>query len=130
MKKKLLHVIEAAGGGALQYVVDICNHLSSEDWDIEVVFSRRNVTPKDVRALFRLHVTLTEVIMTREISMKSDFQNFKYLHKKISGDEVGSYSSSLVKSRCVRQVGCQKGYELQLFIRHTGIPSINETLDT
>lgn len=82
MKKKMLHVIEAAGGGALQYLIDICNHLPTEEWDIEIVYSRRNVTPANMERLFKKNVHLIEYEMTREISLKKDFRAYVYLFKK------------------------------------------------
>lgn len=82
MKKKLLHVIESAGGGALQYVFDICTVLPKEEWDIEVVYSRRWVTPSDIAEHFGDLVKLTEVNMSREISPRNDFVVYRYLYKK------------------------------------------------
>lgn len=82
MRKKLLHVIESAAGGALQYVIDLCNNLPGDKWEIEIVYSRRDLTPIDLEELFNDGIKLTKINMTRQISFKKDWAAYRKLHSK------------------------------------------------
>jgi len=96
LKKKIVHVIESAAGGSLSYVIDICEILDSNVWDITVIYSRRLETPKNIKELFPEHIRLIEVSLQREISIFADFKGIVYLKKifhKLKPDIIHLHSS-------------------------------------
>ncbi|MCL6443486.1 MAG: glycosyltransferase [Alicyclobacillus sp.] len=76
---KVLHVIESASGGSLQYVAEICNAVGGTGWEHIVIYSRRPDTPVDIRKVFQRDVRLIEMYMTREISFKVDLHSIQKL---------------------------------------------------
>lgn len=73
MKGKIVHVTEAFGGGVLSFLVDLCNRSVTAGYDVVVVYSERDETPKNVRELFDPSVRLVNVRMRRAISPLHDF---------------------------------------------------------
>ncbi|WP_322041526.1 glycosyltransferase [Burkholderia diffusa] len=73
MKSKIVHVTEAFGGGVLSFLVDLCNRSIAAGYDVVVVYSERDETPKNVRELFDPAVRLIRVPMHRSIRPLRDF---------------------------------------------------------
>ncbi|WP_175782452.1 glycosyltransferase [Burkholderia anthina] len=67
MKSKIVHVTEAFGGGVLSFLVDLCNRSVAAGYDVVVVYSERDETPENVRALFDPAVRLVRIRMHRAV---------------------------------------------------------------
>ena len=72
MKKKLLYIVEAFGGGVFTYIVDLCNNLK-ERYDITVAYANREETPDDIRKYINGDIQLIELKHAqRSIHLKND----------------------------------------------------------
>lgn len=69
-KKKILHLVEAFGGGVFTFLVELCNSISDE-YDIVIAYSKRNQTPDNFKGYFNENIKFIEVKnFTRNISIK------------------------------------------------------------
>ncbi|MGS0891028.1 glycosyltransferase [Burkholderia stagnalis] len=80
---KLVHVVEAFGGGVLSMLVHLANHAAENGVDVTVLHSIRPETPADFATLFRPDVRLVQVDMVREISPKSDLASLRALVRQL-----------------------------------------------
>lgn len=96
MKKKLLFIVEAMGGGVFTYIVDLANELSRE-YVVYVAYGTRKQTPKDFKRYFNGDVKLIEVKnFTRSINFRRDISAFweiKKIYRDINPDMVHVHSS-------------------------------------
>lgn len=71
-RKKLLHIVEAMGGGVFTYIVDLSNKLCDE-YDIYVAFGVREQTPENYEEYFDKRIKLIRVKnFVREIKLNKD----------------------------------------------------------
>lgn len=81
-KKKILHLVEAFGGGVFTFLVELCNSMSDE-YDIVIAYSKRNQTPDNFKGYFNENIKFIEVEnFTRNIGIK-DFKACKEVKKII-----------------------------------------------
>lgn len=59
-KKKILHIVEAMGGGVFTYIVELANGIS-EEFDVTIAFGIRKETPENYRDYFDDRVKLVKV---------------------------------------------------------------------
>lgn len=72
LRKKILYVVEAMGGGVFTYIVDLSNELIKE-FDIYIAYAVRPQTPPDYRQYFDKRIHLIEVKnFCREINLKKN----------------------------------------------------------
>lgn len=95
-KKKILHIVEAMGGGVFTYMVELTNRLV-EKYDVYVAYATRQETPEDYKDYFdeRIHLIKVENF-GREINYKRDFQAMKEVKdivKKVEPSIVHLHSS-------------------------------------
>lgn len=95
-KKKLLHIVEAMGGGVFTYIVELSNQLV-EKYDIYIAYATRPQTPENFRDYFDDRIKLIEVEnFSRSVNILSDVKAFfeiKNIVKKINPDVVHLHSS-------------------------------------
>ena len=95
-KKKLLHIVEAMGGGVFTYIVELSNQLV-EKYDIYIAYATRPQTPENFRDYFDDRIKLIEVEnFSRSVNALSDVKAFfeiKNIVKKINPDVVHLHSS-------------------------------------
>lgn len=95
-KKKLLHIVEAMGGGVFTYIVELSNQLV-EKYDIFIAYATRPQTPENFRDYFDDRIKLIEVEnFSRSVNILSDVKAFfeiKNIVKKINPDVVHLHSS-------------------------------------
>lgn len=95
-KPKLLHVVEAMGGGVFTYIVDLSNELI-KDYDIYIAFSVRPQTPADYYKYFDKRIHLIKVKnFVREINIYKDLKAFfeiREIVKKTEPDFIHLHSS-------------------------------------
>lgn len=86
-KKKILHIVEAFGGGVFSFLVDLVNATSSE-FDIVIAYSKRAQTPENFKTYFASNVKFIEVKnFTRSISFKKDIKAFLEIRKIIKEEK-------------------------------------------
>lgn len=95
-KKKVLHIVEAFGGGVFTVLNDLVNELSPE-YEIVIAYSLRKQTPREFRKYFNNSVKFIEVKnFTRSISPIKDFKaliEIRNIVKKEKPDIVHLHSS-------------------------------------
>lgn len=86
-KKKILHIVEAFGGGIFSFLVDLVN-ATSNDFDIVIAYSKRTQTPENFKSYFASNVKFIEVKnFTRSISLKKDLKAFFEVRKIIKEEK-------------------------------------------
>lgn len=81
--KKIIHIVEAFGGGVFTYLVDLINN-TIDDYDITIIYNIREQTPKNFKEYFDKRVKFIQIKnFTREINIKNDFKAFIEIEKKI-----------------------------------------------
>lgn len=69
-RKKIVHVVEAFGGGIYTFLVDLLNDMI-KDYDITVIYSKRSQTPENFKEHFDSKIKFIESkYMSRSISFK------------------------------------------------------------
>lgn len=95
-KKKILHIVEAMGGGVFTYIVDLANQLCDE-YDVYIAYAVRPQTPEDYREYFDKNIKLIEVKnFTRAINFTKDFKAFfeiRSIAKEVQPDIIHLHSS-------------------------------------
>ncbi|MBP3041816.1 glycosyltransferase [Bacillaceae bacterium Marseille-Q3522] len=95
-KKKVLHIVEAMGGGVFTYIIDLTNQLNKK-FDQYVAYAIRPQTPKNYKEYFSNNVILIEVEnFTRSLNPLKDFKAFfeiKEIAKKVKPDIIHLHSS-------------------------------------
>jgi glycosyltransferase involved in cell wall biosynthesis len=94
--KKIVHIVEAFGGGVFSYMVDLTNYLSDE-FDITIAYSLRPQTPSDFKSYFNSNVKLIEVkSFSRSLNIRNDIKacfEIIDLVDKINPDIIHLHSS-------------------------------------
>lgn len=95
-KKKILHVVEAMGGGIFTYLVELVNELVDQ-YDIYIAYAIRSQTPRDFSEYFDERVHLIEVHnFTREINPIKDIRSIREINqieKRVKPDIIHLHSS-------------------------------------
>lgn len=95
-KKKILHLVEAFGGGVFTFLVDLVN-LTDEKYDITIAYGVRKETNVNFKEYFSDRVNFIEVKnFTRSINIIKDFKamcEVKKIVKDLNPDIVHMHSS-------------------------------------
>lgn len=95
-RKRILHIVEAMGGGVFTYLVNLSNYLCSE-FEVYIAYSIRPQTPKNYRDYFDKRINLIEVKNFRRcISITKDINAFfeiRRIAKYIKPDIIHLHSS-------------------------------------
>lgn len=87
MKKKILHIVEAFGGGIFSFLVDLINN-TSDEYEIVVAYAMREQTPENFEEKFSSNVRFIRVQnFVRSISIKKDIQAFIEIKKIIKEEK-------------------------------------------
>lgn len=96
MKKRLLYLVEAMGGGVFTYIVDLANNLADK-YDIYIAYAVRPQTPENFKSYFDERINLIEVKnFGRSINPFKDIKAFfeiKKIAKQIRPDIIHLHSS-------------------------------------
>lgn len=81
--KRILHIVEAFGGGVFTILNDLLNNLA-EDYEIIVAYSKRDQTPADFKDMFDKRIKFIEVKnFTREINPRMDIKAMMEIRRLI-----------------------------------------------
>ena len=98
MKKKILMVCEAFGGGVFTYVSQLCNDMV-DNFDVYLAYSLRPQTPKNYKDFFDKHVHLIQVKSFGEKGLTSIPNDIKVIRelqaieRKVQPDVIHLHSS-------------------------------------
>ncbi|NRY62045.1 glycosyltransferase [Clostridium beijerinckii] len=96
MKKKILMVVEALGGGVFTYVGQLSNDMC-DDFDVYIAYATRPQTPDNFREFFDSRIKLIEVKNFGKLSdVRANFKTIKELRKiekEIKPDIIHLHSS-------------------------------------
>lgn len=89
MKKKVLHIVEAFGGGIFTFMVDLINS-TTNDYEIVLACSIRPQTPDNYKDYFNKDVKIIELENGgRNINPKKDIKLFFEIKKIIKAENAG-----------------------------------------
>lgn len=95
-KQKILHIVEAMGGGIFSYIVELANGLSDE-FDVTIAFGIRNETPENYEEYFNENVHLIRVkSFRRSLNPIKDFKacfEVRKIVKQVDPDIIHLHSS-------------------------------------
>lgn len=95
-KKKVLHIVEAMGGGVFTYLVELANGMC-KDYDVTIAFGIRSQTPKNYADYFDEDVSLIQVNnFTRGLNPVKDLGSYFELRKiikRVEPDIIHMHSS-------------------------------------
>lgn len=95
-KKKVLHIVEAMGGGVFTFIVELANGMC-EDFDITIAFGMREETPKNYKDFFDKKVKLIQVKnFTRGLNPMKDlgaYFELRRIIKEVKPDIIHTHSS-------------------------------------
>ncbi|BAX66385.1 glycosyltransferase [Latilactobacillus sakei subsp. sakei DSM 20017 = JCM 1157] len=75
--KKIVHVVEALGGGVLTYLSELCNGMSDR-YEVSILYGKRDQTPIDLENYFNSNIEMIEIKhFTREVSIVKDYNALK-----------------------------------------------------
>ena len=96
VKKKILHIVEAFGGGMFTFLADLSNAISDE-YEVIIVYGKRKETPDNFKEYFCNNIRFIEVKnFTRSINFVKDFKAFceiKRIIKEENPDIIHLHSS-------------------------------------
>lgn len=117
-KKKVLHIVEAFGGGVFTMLSDLCNGLD-KDFDIVIAYSLRPQTPNNFQYYFPDDVKFIEIKnFTRNINPIKDIKaliEIRKVVKKEKPDVVHLHSS---KAGILGRIGIHKKNIRMLYNPH------------
>lgn len=88
MKKKVLHIVEAFGGGVFTFLVDLINN-TCEDYEVVLACSIRPQTPKNYKIYIDKRVRIIELESgVRDISLTKDLKSFFELKRIIKNEKA------------------------------------------
>jgi glycosyltransferase involved in cell wall biosynthesis len=99
---KVVHIVEALGGGVYTYFKNLTHFFGSaevtKEIDTIIIYSskRKEIDPENIKKDFSENVTLIEVDMVRELSLIRDFRSslqLKKLLKELNPDLIHLHSS-------------------------------------
>ena len=86
-KKKVLHIVEAFGGGVFTILVDLLNGLSQK-YEIVVAYSLRTQTPENFKKYFNKNIKFIKIAnFTRKIDLKKDIKALKEIRKIVKEEK-------------------------------------------
>ena len=116
-KKKVVHIVEAMGGGVFTYIVDLSNKLCDE-YDIYVAHGIRDEIPENFREYFDDRITLVRIEnFTREIHLVKDIGAIREIRKiirQIQPDIIHLHSS---KAGVIGRISIRGNYK-KLYTPH------------
>lgn len=96
MKKKVLHIVEAFGGGVFTYLVALANG-TCEEFDVTIAYTVRPQTPENFERFLDKRIHLIEMKhQQRSINLKKDFKGaleIRDIVEHVSPDVVHLHSS-------------------------------------
>ena len=94
--KKVIHIVEAFGGGIFTFLNDLANY-TSEEYEVIIVYSEREQTPKNIKKFFNDNIKfIKSEYLEREINLKKDLKainEIKRIIKEEKPDIVHLHSS-------------------------------------
>jgi glycosyltransferase involved in cell wall biosynthesis len=111
---RILHVVEAFGGGVFECLVALANHQAANPWNrVTIAYSLRSETPASFRDRFGAAVEFVPVAMQREINPKKDLAaafELSRLYRKLRPNVVHLHSAKAgVVGRAAGVLAGQKG---------------------
>lgn len=86
-KKKIVHIVEAFGGGVFTYFVELANSLS-DNFEVVIAYAKRKQTPDNYKEYFNENIRLVEIKnFTRSINPIKDLKACLEIYKLIKEEQ-------------------------------------------
>lgn len=106
MKKKVLHIVEAFGGGVFTFLVDLIN-ATCDEYEIVLACSIRPQTPKDYKEYINKKVKIIELQSgERDINISKDIKAFFEIKKVIKNESPDIVHLHSSKAGFLGRIAC------------------------
>lgn len=106
MKKKVLHIVEAFGGGVFTFLVDLVNS-TCDEYEVVLACSIRPQTPKNYKEYIDKRVKIIELQSgVRDISLTKDLKSFFEVKKIIKNEKPDILHLHSSKSGFLGRLAC------------------------
>ena len=86
-KKKIVHIVEAFGGGVFTVLSDLCK-VTSDEYDIVIAYSMREQTPTNFTEYFPKNISFRRVWnFTRSINLIKDIKALREIRKIVKQEK-------------------------------------------
>lgn len=96
MKKKILYIAEAFGGGVFTYFTELANAVA-EEYEVLIAYAKRAETPENFERFFRSDIRFVEILhFQRSVNPLQDFkamQEIRHLVREYDPDIIHLHSS-------------------------------------
>ena len=96
MKKKILYIAEAFGGGVFTYFTELANAVA-EEYEVLIAYAKRAETPENFERFFRPDIRFVEILnFQRSVNPLQDFkamQEIRHLVREYGPDIIHLHSS-------------------------------------
>ena len=117
-RQKILHIVEAMGGGIFSYIVELANGLSDE-FDVIIAFGIRNETPENYADYFNENVKLIRVkSFSRSLNPIKDFKacfEVRKIVKQTEPDIIHLHSS---KAGAIGRISLSASHRKMFYTPH------------
>lgn len=91
MKKKILYIAEAFGGGVFTYFTELANAVA-EEYEVLIAYAKRAETPENFERFFRSDIRFVEILnFQRSVNPLQDFkamQEIRHLVREYDPDII------------------------------------------
>ena len=105
-KKKVVHIVEAFGGGVFSFLVDLTSSLS-EDYDFVIVFAKRKETPADFKNYFPKNTKFIESkYLQRSVKPWREFKAIREIRRIIKNEAPDVVHLHSSKAGAIGRLAC------------------------
>lgn len=85
--KKIVHVVEAFGGGIYSFLTELCNAITNE-YEVTIIYSLRKETPKFFEKDFNTRIKFVKIDMCRGLNPYKNIKSFFQLKKNLKEEKA------------------------------------------
>ena len=124
-KKKIVHIVEAFGGGIFTFLQELVNE-TCEEYEIVVAYAKREQTPNNFKNYFNKDVKFIEMKnLHRKINIIDDFKAFIEIKKIIKQEQPDIIHLHSSKAGFIGRMACN-GKKIKVFYNPHGFSFLKQ----
>lgn len=109
---KVMHVVEAFGGGIYSFLVELCNAIAN-DYEVVIVYSNREQTPKNFKKDFNNKIKFIYLDMCRGMNPSKNISSLFELKNIISNEDPDVVHLHSSKAGFIGRIACKQiGFDM------------------